>query len=100
VAGTAHPERAVPHTPSRNAFCFVNPESVGHPRDSDYRASYRVFDTESRQLTFRRVSYPRRSVAGNNAHRGIVTDRGPSVVGFSLRRLLAPVPAHLRGVFP
>ena len=36
---------------------IVNPGSVGQPRDSDPRASYTVFDTESGTLSFQRVGY-------------------------------------------
>ena len=35
----------------------INPGSVGQPRDRDPRASYAMFDTESLQLAFFRVSY-------------------------------------------
>lgn len=36
---------------------IVNPGSVGSPRDFDLRASYAVFDEETRSVVFRRVSY-------------------------------------------
>lgn len=36
---------------------LVNPGSVGQPRDRDPRASYLVFDSEERTITFRRVAY-------------------------------------------
>jgi diadenosine tetraphosphatase ApaH/serine/threonine PP2A family protein phosphatase len=36
---------------------FVNPGSVGQPRDGDPRASVAVIDTEERRLSFRRVGY-------------------------------------------
>lgn len=38
-------------------YYMVNPGSVGQPRDRDQRASYLVFDTEERTITFRRVGY-------------------------------------------
>jgi len=36
---------------------IINPGSVGQPRDGDPRASYALYDTESRMLRFRRVPY-------------------------------------------
>ena len=38
--------------------CFVNPGSVGQPRDGDPRAAYAVLDTEALSVTFCRVEYP------------------------------------------
>ena len=38
--------------------CFVNPGSVGQPRDGDPRAAYAVLDTECQAVTFHRVDYP------------------------------------------
>jgi predicted phosphodiesterase len=37
---------------------FVNPGSVGQPRDSDPRAAYALLDTEAQVLRNRRVPYP------------------------------------------
>lgn len=36
---------------------FVNPGSVGQPRDSDPTAAYAILDTDAHQLTFKRVAY-------------------------------------------
>ncbi len=36
---------------------FVNPGSVGQPRDGDWRAAYIVFDEEKRTLNMRRLRY-------------------------------------------
>ncbi|RLF54471.1 MAG: metallophosphoesterase, partial [Thermoplasmata archaeon] len=36
---------------------FLNPGSVGQPRDGDPRASFMIFDTGKREVIFRRVSY-------------------------------------------
>lgn len=36
---------------------LINPGSVGQPRDLDPRAAYAIFDTEARQISFRRVKY-------------------------------------------
>lgn len=36
---------------------FLNPGSVGQPRDGNPMSSYMIFDTESGETTFRRVAY-------------------------------------------
>ncbi len=36
---------------------FVNPGSVGQPRDGDPRAAYLVYDVNAREIEFRRVAY-------------------------------------------
>jgi diadenosine tetraphosphatase ApaH/serine/threonine PP2A family protein phosphatase len=36
---------------------LVNPGSVGQPRDGDPRACYAVYDSETREVTWRRVAY-------------------------------------------
>ncbi len=36
---------------------IINAGSVGQPRDGDPRASYVIFDTETKRLTFRRIAY-------------------------------------------
>jgi diadenosine tetraphosphatase ApaH/serine/threonine PP2A family protein phosphatase len=36
---------------------LINPGSVGQPRDGDPRASYLIFDTAARVVTWRRVAY-------------------------------------------
>jgi predicted phosphodiesterase len=38
-------------------YYMINPGSVGQPRDRDPRASYLVFDTKARTITFRRIGY-------------------------------------------
>ncbi len=40
-----------------NKRYIINAGSVGQPRDGDPRASYVIYDTEKRQITFRRVPY-------------------------------------------
>jgi len=40
-----------------NAKYFINVGSVGQPRDGDPRASYAVYDHDSRLVAFRRVEY-------------------------------------------
>lgn len=37
---------------------FINPGSVGQPRDGDPRAAYALYDNEARWVRFRRVAYP------------------------------------------
>lgn len=36
---------------------FVNPGSVGQPRDGDWRAAFALFDSASRTVSFQRVPY-------------------------------------------
>lgn len=36
---------------------LINPGSVGQPRDSDWRAAFALFDTDSYKLTFYRIPY-------------------------------------------
>lgn len=52
------------------ALYLINPGSVGQPRDRDVRASYVVFDSEARTVTFRRVPYEYRRTAEDLAHAG------------------------------
>jgi len=40
-----------------NDKIFLNPGSVGQPRDGNPMSSYMIFDTESREATFKRVAY-------------------------------------------
>lgn len=42
----------------RNCRTFINPGSVGQPRDGDPRSSFMIFDTKKRTVTFGRSSYP------------------------------------------
>jgi diadenosine tetraphosphatase ApaH/serine/threonine PP2A family protein phosphatase len=41
---------------AKNRF-IINPGGVGQPRDSDPRAAYAVYDSQSKTLVFKRVSY-------------------------------------------
>jgi predicted phosphodiesterase len=59
------------------AFWFINPGSVGQPRDSDPRAAYAVLDCESREVTFHRVAYDHARVARDNARRGLADGKSP-----------------------
>jgi len=48
---------------------FINPGSVGEPRDGDPRASYAVLDWPPRHVTFHRARYDRARLAKLNAMR-------------------------------
>lgn len=50
---------------------IVNPGSVGQPRDGDPRASFGIFDTESRRFQLRRLSYPIPEVQGKMEKQGL-----------------------------
>jgi diadenosine tetraphosphatase ApaH/serine/threonine PP2A family protein phosphatase len=41
----------------KNKRYIINAGSVGQPRDGDPRACFVIYDTEKKQITFRRVSY-------------------------------------------
>jgi predicted phosphodiesterase len=43
--------------PEHGKKYFVNPGSVGQPRDGDWRAAYIVFDEETRTINLRRLQY-------------------------------------------
>ncbi len=60
-------------------FYFIDPGSVGHPRHSDYRASYALFDPAARQVQWRRVAYDRARTSAGNLRHGIHTDLGPGL---------------------
>jgi hypothetical protein len=36
---------------------MINPGSIGQPRDGDPRAAYAIYNTESKEVTYRRVAY-------------------------------------------
>ncbi len=40
-----------------NTRYFINPGSVGQPRDGDWRAAFALFDTEKRSVHFHRTPY-------------------------------------------
>jgi hypothetical protein len=49
---------------------FINPGSVGEPRDPDARASYAILEwTETPSVTFHRVAYDAARVAQDNLRR-------------------------------
>jgi predicted phosphodiesterase len=53
------------------SFLFINPGSVGHPRDNDWRAAYAAFDPDTRRVEFRRVTYHRERVLEENTRLGL-----------------------------
>jgi diadenosine tetraphosphatase ApaH/serine/threonine PP2A family protein phosphatase len=50
---------------------FVNPGSVGQPRDTDPRASYAVLDLDAGTVTFHRASYQVERTAQRIRERGL-----------------------------
>jgi len=70
-----HIGAAVRLTPG--AFWFINPGSVGQPRDADPRAAYAVLDLESREVAFHRVAYDHARVSRDNARRGVADGKRP-----------------------
>lgn len=55
----------------RHGFAFVNPGTVGYPRDGDPRAAYAVFDSQRWTVTLRRIEYDRRIIDEANAAAGL-----------------------------
>ncbi len=45
---TLHPE----------ARYFINPGSIGQPRDGDWRCAFALFDSDAKRITYYRVPYP------------------------------------------
>lgn len=72
------PDGEVRYTPGvdadlpRDAICFVNPGTVGQPRDTDTRAAYAIFDCDARRVSFRRVSYDRERLLRQNRKVGLL----------------------------
>lgn len=70
-----HIGAAVSLTPG--SFWFINPGSVGQPRDADPRAAYAVLDGESREVAFHRVAYDHARLSIDNARRGLTVGKPP-----------------------
>lgn len=51
--------------------CFINPGSVGQPRDGDCRAAFGVFDTEAMTFHFERVEYDIQTAARKVVEAGL-----------------------------
>jgi predicted phosphodiesterase len=62
------PERPMPLGVDR---AFLNPGSVGQPRDGDPRASYMVLDTEADTATWHRVRYDVKATQVDMLRRGL-----------------------------
>ena len=58
VAGHVVHHRALTFQLQPGVRCLVNVGSVGQPRDGDPRAAYGLYDSESLQLTMKRIVYP------------------------------------------
>jgi diadenosine tetraphosphatase ApaH/serine/threonine PP2A family protein phosphatase len=50
---------------------FINPGSVGQPRDGDPRAAFGILDTEKREFELVRVEYPVREAANRIIEKGL-----------------------------
>jgi predicted phosphodiesterase len=73
------------------AFCFINPGSVGQPRDGDERAAYALFDREAGRVSFHRVAYDVRRITRDNARRGIKISPRTGVTGSWMTRMVDSV---------
>ena len=73
----------------RDAICFVNPGTVGQPRDRDPRAAYALFDCDTWRVSFRRVAYDRAPLLRQNRSAGLLP---PS----KLQRMAARMLGHPR----
>lgn len=80
-----------------DSFYFLNPGSVGHPRDEDYRASYLLYDPEARRVIFRKLAYDRGAVRAENERHGIHTDLGACVLAHRWTTLERSLRAVVRG---
>jgi predicted phosphodiesterase len=60
---------------------FINPGSVGQPRDNDPRAGWAVYESESRTVTYHRTEYDI-----DDTYRRIVDAGLPEVLGLRLYR--------------
>ena len=60
--------------------CIANPGSVGQPRDEDPRASYAIYDTETRVIDIHRVKYDVAKTIGSILRAGL-----PMLLGERLR---------------
>ena len=58
--------------PAAECLRFVNPGSVGLPRDGDPRAAYVIYDVASEAIEFRRVAYDARRICEADESFGLV----------------------------
>jgi len=56
---------------NENELFFVNPGSVGQPRDGDARAAFAIFDTELRDVELIRVEYDKKTTADKISQAGL-----------------------------
>jgi predicted phosphodiesterase len=61
----------------RHGFAFVNPGSVGLPRDGDPRAAFAIFDSRRWSVTLRRMDYDHAPLEEANARAGLGSPRAP-----------------------
>jgi len=66
------------------AFWFINPGSVGQPRDVDPRAAYAIVDRAAQEVAFHRVAYDDARLSRDNARRGLADGEGRRHVAQSL----------------
>src|SRR5262249_40666644 len=62
------------------SFFFINPGSVGEPRESDKRAAFLIHDSERSCVELHRVGYDRSRVLRENARRGLADPESVSIV--------------------
>lgn len=78
-------------------FYFINPGSVGHPRRMDYRASYAVYDGNTRTVHFYRSRYAKRQMAQTNQGHDIHTDLGPGYLRYEIHQAIGRLKRVVRG---
>jgi predicted phosphodiesterase len=78
------------------SFYFVNPGSVGHPRGSDYRAAYAIYDSAAKTIEFCRVPYNWKAVMTQNAGHQIYTDLGDPAALYSSKRIFSTLKSMVR----
>lgn len=59
---------------------LINPGSVGQPRDSDWRASYALYDDGARTVEWRRVAYDAEAAAAKISRTGLPTRFGEALL--------------------
>lgn len=62
-----------------DGFWLINPGAVGQPRDGDGRAAFAIFDSDSREVVYRRVPYDHEAT-----RRKIQTAGLPDILGTRL----------------
>lgn len=90
---TRHRGPTVPLAADR--FYFINPGSVGHPRDGDARAAYAVLDLERNRVTFFRVPFDGTLVQRANTRAGLTAPPAPRAVPAALAAM-SGIAARLR----